>query len=149
MAKELGRNSYGYEIDLELKDIILKKVGFSQSTLTNTTVDKIEILEREDARKLRTNLQERVKNQKSVVKKDFSRLTLTPTTLKMLRPTSTKKIKMLKKKSGWEKLKISLQTVEAVEEQLNHAKENNLSPSYINALERLKAYRIKELQKKT
>lgn len=51
VAKELGRNSYSYEIDLELKDIILKKVGFSQATLTSTAVDKFEILEREDAKK--------------------------------------------------------------------------------------------------
>jgi hypothetical protein len=34
--------------------------------------------------------------------------------------------------------------VEAVEERLKHAKEKNLSPSYIRTLERLKAYRGKE-----
>jgi DNA modification methylase len=65
-AKELGRNSIGYEIDLELKSIILKKIGYSQSTLTN---DKIEIQLGRDAKHLRTSLQERVNNQKSVIKK--------------------------------------------------------------------------------
>ncbi|MCR8463540.1 MAG: site-specific DNA-methyltransferase [Crenarchaeota archaeon] len=63
VAKELGRNSYGYEIDLELKDVILKKVGYGQTTLTG---DVIEYKIREDAKKLRTFLQERVKMQKSV-----------------------------------------------------------------------------------
>ncbi|MEM4677477.1 MAG: site-specific DNA-methyltransferase [Candidatus Korarchaeota archaeon] len=63
VAKELGRNSYGYEIDLELKDVILKKVGYGQTTLTG---DVIEYKIREDAKRLRTFLQERVKMQKSV-----------------------------------------------------------------------------------
>jgi len=66
VAKELGRNSYGYEIDLELKDVILEKIGYNQATLTG---DKIEIIEKKDARRLRTFLQEKVENQKSVVKK--------------------------------------------------------------------------------
>ena len=66
VAKELGRNSCGYEIDLELKPIILEKIGYSPHPLTN---DKFEIKEREDARKLRTFLQERVQKQKSVSKK--------------------------------------------------------------------------------
>jgi DNA modification methylase len=64
VAKELGRNSYGYEIDLELKDIILEKVGYWQMTLTG---DVIEYKIRDDAKRLRTFLQERVKAQKSVV----------------------------------------------------------------------------------
>ncbi|MEM2913651.1 MAG: site-specific DNA-methyltransferase [Candidatus Bathyarchaeia archaeon] len=63
VAKELGRNSYGYEIDLELKDVILEKVGYGQATLT---VDIIEYKIREDAKRLRTFLQERVKMQRSV-----------------------------------------------------------------------------------
>lgn len=66
VAKELGRNSYGYEIDPELKPIILEKVGYSPHPLTN---DKIEIKEREDARRLRTFLHERVRKQRSVTKK--------------------------------------------------------------------------------
>jgi DNA modification methylase len=65
-AKELGRNSIGYEIDLELKPVILKKIGYGQSTLTN---DKIEVQLGQGAKHLRTSLQERVNNQKSVIKK--------------------------------------------------------------------------------
>jgi len=144
VAKELRRNSYGYEIDLELKDIILKKAGFSQATLSSNVADEVETLEREDARELRTYLQERVKNQKSVVRKDLSRpaLMLTP---KVLDSTSApKETKTLKGKSGWEKLKAALPTVEAVEERLKHAKERNLSPGYIRTLERLKAHLEKQ-----
>lgn len=66
VAKELGRNSYGYEIDLELKPIILEKIGYSPHPLTD---DKIEIKERDDVQKLRTFLQKRVQKQKSVTKK--------------------------------------------------------------------------------
>jgi DNA modification methylase len=63
VAKELGRNSYGYEIDLELKDVVLEKIEYGQATLTG---DTIEYKVREDAKRLRTFLQERVKSQKSV-----------------------------------------------------------------------------------
>jgi len=66
VAKELGRNSYAYEVDLELKPVICKKVGIGQSTFTE---DKIEIIDREDAKRLRTSLGEKVKKQKSVTKK--------------------------------------------------------------------------------
>jgi len=59
------------------------------------------------------------------------------------------KAKISEGKSGWEKLKLALPTVDAVEERLKFAKEKNLSSGYINALERLKVYRIKEIQKKT
>ncbi|MEM2105913.1 MAG: site-specific DNA-methyltransferase [Candidatus Bathyarchaeia archaeon] len=65
VAKELRRNSIGYEIDLELKYIILKKIGYSPFPLAD---DKIEIEEREDALKLRTFLQNKVREQKSVTK---------------------------------------------------------------------------------
>lgn len=65
VAKELSRNSYGYEIDLELKPIILEKVGYGQSTFTE---DKIEITERKETRRLRTSLQEKVQKQRSVTK---------------------------------------------------------------------------------
>ncbi|MCS7139421.1 MAG: site-specific DNA-methyltransferase [Candidatus Nezhaarchaeota archaeon] len=66
VAKELGRNSYGYEVDLELMDIILEKVGYKQVTLTG---DVIEYVVRDDAKRLRTFLQERIKSQKSVIGK--------------------------------------------------------------------------------
>jgi DNA modification methylase len=57
VARQLGRNSIGYEIDLELKPTIMKKLG--QPHKTNE--DQIELSERSDARKLRTFLQNRVK----------------------------------------------------------------------------------------
>jgi DNA modification methylase len=66
VAKELGRNSIGYEIDLELRPIILRKLCHEYGTLSG---DKIEMHVRPDARKLRTFLQEDVKRQKSVTKK--------------------------------------------------------------------------------
>lgn len=65
VAKELGRNSYGYEIDLELEDVVKEKTGYNQSTFTD---DKIEIIEREDAKRFRTNLQEKIQGQRSVTK---------------------------------------------------------------------------------
>jgi tRNA G10 N-methylase Trm11 len=67
VAKELGRNSIGYEIDLELKDTILKKINCNQTTFAD---DRFEVIERSDAKKLRTFLQEKVRNQGSVVNKD-------------------------------------------------------------------------------
>ena len=65
VAKELNRNSYGYEIDLELKPIILQKISYSPFPITD---DKIELREREDVRKLRTFLQKKIRKQKSVTK---------------------------------------------------------------------------------
>ena len=70
VANELKRNSIGYEIDLELKDIILEKVN------VNTLFGKpqIEIIEREDVKKLRTVLREKINTElekkKSKKKKD-------------------------------------------------------------------------------
>jgi len=144
VAKELGRNSYGYEIDLELKDIILKKVGFSQATLTNTELDKVEIIEKEDAKRLRTFLQERVKKHRSVANKNWGKPILTSRVNK----TSLKEAKDLKEKSGWKNLKATLTTADAVDERLRHAKEKNLSLSYIRTLERLKAHLEKQQIKK-
>ncbi|MFQ6135011.1 MAG: DNA-methyltransferase [Nitrososphaerales archaeon] len=66
VARELKRNSIGYEIDKELKPIILKKVGSEQAAHSG---DTIKITEREDAKRLRTFLHEEVKKQKSVAKK--------------------------------------------------------------------------------
>ncbi|MEM2842182.1 MAG: site-specific DNA-methyltransferase [Thermoproteota archaeon] len=70
VAKELERNSIGYEIDLELKPIIMKKLGFEYGTFTE---DKIEIFERHDAKRLRTFLQEGVKKQRSVTQRENKR----------------------------------------------------------------------------
>jgi DNA modification methylase len=142
VAKRLGRNSYGYEIDLELKDVILKKVGFTQTTLTDATTDKIEVVERKDARRLRSNLQERVKNQRSVAKKSLPKTRAAPP--KIAASASQTETKLVQTKSGWEKLKATLTTVDAVDERLRHAKQNNLSPSYVRTLERLKAHLEKQ-----
>lgn len=143
VAKRLGRNSYGYEVDLELKDVILKKVGFAQTTLTDATMDKIEVIEREDAKRLRSNLQKKVKNQRSVARKNHPKPETVPTS-KIPVSASQTTTRLPQTKSGWEKLKATLTTVEAVDERLIHAKENNLSPSYIRTLERLKAHLEKQ-----
>jgi DNA modification methylase len=72
VAMQLGRNSYGYEIDLELRDVILRKLGCTSTNLI-ASQDAIEIIERDDARRLRTFLQEKVKNQRSVTKRRAKR----------------------------------------------------------------------------
>jgi len=142
VAKTLGRNSYGYEIDLELKPIIMSKIGYSPHPLAD---DKFEIVEREDARNLRTDLQERVKNQRSVAKKAASQPILIRTVSSVPHSASNQKeIVIPKGKSGWDKLKAALPTVDAVEERLRHAKVRKLSPSYIRTLERLKVHLEKQ-----
>lgn len=66
MAKSLGRNSFGYEVDLELINVVKQKLNCQQLSFSN---DKIEIIVRRDAKRLRTNLQKRVARQKSVTNK--------------------------------------------------------------------------------
>jgi DNA modification methylase len=61
VAKDLGRGSWGYEVDLELKNVIARRVG---QPVTFST--------RGDARKLRKSLQSQVKRQKSVAKRTRS-----------------------------------------------------------------------------
>jgi len=120
----------------------LEKIGYSPYPLAE---DKFEVIEREDARKLRTNLQERVKNQRSVAKKVILKPITVPTISSVpYSITDQGEIKTLKKKSGWEKLKATLPTVDAVEERLRHAKERNLSPNYIRTLERLRVHLEKQ-----
>lgn len=60
VANKLKRNAIGYEIDLELKDIILERVGI------NTLFGKpeIEVVERSDAKRLRSKLREKIKIEK-------------------------------------------------------------------------------------
>jgi DNA modification methylase len=58
VARELGRKGVGYEIDLELKPVIRKKLG-----LENFTIE-----EREGARRLRKSLQNKVHRQRSGTK---------------------------------------------------------------------------------
>ena len=66
VARMLGRNSYGYEIDLELTDVIKRKLDYEQ---VNLSQDTIEIKVTDNARRLRTYLEQRVAKQKSVAKK--------------------------------------------------------------------------------
>ncbi len=67
VASILKRNSVGYEIDLELLEIAKEKMGLKQSSLFEKD-NKVEVIVRDDAKHLRTQLQEKVSNQKSVVK---------------------------------------------------------------------------------
>ena len=58
VAKDLGRNSFGYEIDLELKQAISEKLSYSRSKSTD---DSVEMIERSDAVHLKTKLKKLVK----------------------------------------------------------------------------------------
>ncbi len=63
VAKDLRRNSFGYEIDVELRSIIAEKLGYNQTRLSD---DKVEFVERPDAEHLRTKLQKIVRQKESV-----------------------------------------------------------------------------------
>mgnify|MGYP000170860182 CR=1 FL=1 len=67
VAAMLGRNSIGYEIDLELCEVVKEKMGLKKNSLFEENYE-VEIIVRDDARRLRSFLQEKIKNQKSVVK---------------------------------------------------------------------------------
>lgn len=67
MAARLKRNSVGYEIDLELCEIVKEKMSLKQRSLFTKDYE-VEIVVRDDAKHLRTQLQNKVINQKSVVK---------------------------------------------------------------------------------
>lgn len=68
VAIELGRRAVGYEIDVELLDIVKRKLGIDQKRLGGIN-SSFEIIIRDDARHLRTWLQEKIKNQRSVAQK--------------------------------------------------------------------------------
>src|SRR2546429_4436715 len=61
VAQELGRSSWGYEIDLELKKTIKEKFDFN-----HPPTSRLFLIERRDAKKLRSSLQSKVRNQVSV-----------------------------------------------------------------------------------
>jgi len=65
VAIALGRRAIGYEIDLELLDVIRKKLNIGQSPLLGNSKE-FEIIVREDAKRLRSKLQEKVKQIKRV-----------------------------------------------------------------------------------
>jgi site-specific DNA-methyltransferase (adenine-specific)/site-specific DNA-methyltransferase (cytosine-N4-specific) len=56
VANELKRDAIGYEIDLELKDVILERVGVSMFSGKL----QLEVIEREDAKRLRSILREKI-----------------------------------------------------------------------------------------
>jgi len=66
VARELGRRGIAYEIDLELKKVMRKKLGG----------ENFIIEEREGAKRLRKSLQNRIHHQRSVAKSLVSRLIL-------------------------------------------------------------------------
>ncbi len=61
VASELGRKCVGYEIDLELLDIVKEKLKINQPALFREEAE-FEVIIREDTKHLRTQLQEKVKN---------------------------------------------------------------------------------------
>ena len=64
VAIELGRNAVGYEIDIELLDVVKKKLNVGQPVLIGNNPE-FEIIIRDDIKHLRTQLQEKVaKNNK-------------------------------------------------------------------------------------
>jgi len=58
VAKKLGRNCIGYEIDLELMDVIKERLGVDIKMLFQQ--DSIEIIVRNDAKRLRTVLRKEI-----------------------------------------------------------------------------------------
>jgi len=64
VARRLGRNCIGYEIDLELRKAIEERLGIGMKALTSFMKfgeqDKIEITVRDDAKRLRTKLREEI-----------------------------------------------------------------------------------------
>ncbi len=63
VARELGRKGIGYELDLELKEVVKKKLGLDYDRWTG---EDFVIEERPGARRLRKFLQNKIQQQKSV-----------------------------------------------------------------------------------
>ncbi len=59
VAKKLGRNCIGYEIDLELKEAIEERLGLKQGSLTPEAIN-VEIIIRDDAKRLRRQLRNEI-----------------------------------------------------------------------------------------
>lgn len=60
VANQLGRHGVGYELDLELLPVIKEKLGVNQAKLFSSDI-KFEIIKRDEAKHLRTSLQEKVR----------------------------------------------------------------------------------------
>lgn len=63
----LKRNSVGYEIDIELLDVVKEKIGLIQNNIFDRDYN-IEIIVRKDIKNLMANLQEKINRKKSIVK---------------------------------------------------------------------------------
>ena len=66
VAKDLGRNSFGYELDLELKPALSHRLEYNKDRLSK---DSVEFIERGDAGHFRTILQRRVKGKNNSTQK--------------------------------------------------------------------------------
>ncbi len=60
VALDLGRNAVGYEIDIELIDVVKEKLRINRSRLFDDNLPKFEIIVREDVKHLRSQLHERI-----------------------------------------------------------------------------------------
>jgi len=59
VARRLGRNCVGYEVDLELKEAIEERLGVGRATLVGEPV-KVEFIVRDDVKHLRTKLKNEI-----------------------------------------------------------------------------------------
>ena len=66
VAKDLGRNSIGYELDLELKSALSHRLGYYEAKLSK---DMVEFVERDDAGHFQTEIQAKVNEKKSVTQR--------------------------------------------------------------------------------
>lgn len=71
VARALGRNSNGYQIYLELTDVVKQELNYQQLTLSG---DNIGTIIWQDDKNLRTDLEKLVMKQRSVTKKNESSL---------------------------------------------------------------------------
>ncbi|MEN3038616.1 MAG: site-specific DNA-methyltransferase [Candidatus Kryptonium sp.] len=76
VAAMLNRNSVGYEIDLELENVIREKMEIDKEKLFEKNYE-VELIIREDAKRLRTTLQMKIATQKSAAK-NASRISTKP-----------------------------------------------------------------------
>jgi DNA modification methylase len=63
VARRLGRNCIGYEIDMELREAIEERLGMREGSITKAlgvNGDNVEIIIRDDARRLRTKLRREI-----------------------------------------------------------------------------------------
>ena len=68
VARRLGRNCIGYEIDMELREAIEERLGMREGSITKAlgiNGDNIEIIIRDDARRLRTKLRREIERKLS------------------------------------------------------------------------------------